>query len=66
MRKFLTGVAIGLVVLTIALGGAVADRLFEIKPLNLLLPQEESFRVGSVEQKILKEESVVIYVNERY
>lgn len=65
MKKFITGFAIGLVILAIALGGAVADRLFQIKPLDLLLPQEAGFRVNPIEQKILKEESVVIDVAER-
>ncbi len=66
IKKFFTGVAIGLLILAAVLGGAIADRLFEIKPLDYLLPKkEETFRVGKLEQKILTEESVVIDVAEQ-
>ncbi|OGV91836.1 hypothetical protein A3A66_02505 [Microgenomates group bacterium RIFCSPLOWO2_01_FULL_46_13] len=47
------------------LGGAIADRLFVIKPLNYLIPRGD-FKIGdtSFTQKILNEESVVIDVAE--
>ncbi len=65
-KKFLTGVAIGLIVLVAITSGAIADRLFEIKPLDFFVKRESStFRVGGVEQKILKEESIVIDVAEQ-
>lgn len=65
-RSFLVGLAIGLVILVSITGGAIADRLFGLKPLDLLFPkQEQGFRVGTLEQKILTEESVVIDVVEK-
>src|SRR3989304_7446339 len=66
MKKFLIGGAIGLVFLVGITGGAIADRLFGLRPLDLLLQrQEQGFRVGTLEQRILTEESVVIDVAER-
>ncbi|MFC1653284.1 S1C family serine protease [Patescibacteria group bacterium] len=47
------------------LGGAVADRLFVIKPLDYLVPKGGNFRIQepqTITQKILQEESVVIDV----
>ncbi|MGB6839219.1 MAG: trypsin-like peptidase domain-containing protein [Microgenomates group bacterium] len=65
VKKFLIGIAISLVILTAITGGAIADRLFGLKPLDLLVPRPETgFRVG-LEQKILREESVVIDVVEK-
>ena len=65
-KKFLIGGAIGLVFLVGITGGAIADRLFGLRPLDLLLKrQEQGFRVGTLEQRILTEESVVIDVAER-
>jgi len=55
--------AVTLVVITSILGGAIADRLFGLKPLDYFLKRPESgFRVGKIEQKVLTEESVVIDV----
>lgn len=66
LRKLLFGMGLGLVILASIGGGAIADRLFGIKPLDLFLPRRgETFRVGEVEQKILTEESIVIAVAER-
>lgn len=64
-RRFLIGAAVGIVILASLLGGAVADRLFGIKPLDKLFPRSGGLRTGEVEQKILTEESVVIDVAER-
>lgn len=65
VKGFSIGLATGLVILAAAIGGAIADRLFSIKPLDFLLPREEgAFRVGTLEQKVLTEESVVINVAE--
>jgi len=58
------GVAIGLIVLAAVTGGAIADRIFGLKPLDYFFPRKEGFRVG-LEQKILTEESVVIDVAEK-
>jgi serine protease Do len=66
-KSFMIGISISLVVLASFVGGAVADRLFEIKPLDYIVARDkEGFRIGSgnVEQKVIKEESVVIDVAE--
>lgn len=66
LKGFLISVVVGLVILVTAAGGAVADRFFSIKPLDLLVKRDsQTFRVGSVDQKILTEESVVIDVAEQ-
>lgn len=65
-KKLLIGIAIGLVILVAITSGAIADRLFGIKPLDYFLPRKEAgFRVGTLEQKVLTEESVVIDVAEK-
>ncbi len=49
------------------LGGAIADRLFVIRPLDYLISRGGNFRTDSpqtITQKILQEESVVIDVTE--
>jgi serine protease Do len=57
-KKFLLGVAIGIVILAAITGGAVADRLFGFRPLDKFIPN----RAVDISQKILKEDSVVIDV----
>jgi 2-alkenal reductase len=65
-KGFLIGIAVGLIILVAATGGAIADRLFTIKPLDFLVNRDgQGFRVGTLEQKILTEESVVINVAEK-
>src|SRR3989304_1350062 len=62
-KKFALGILIGLVIIAAIGGGALADRLFGLKPLDLILPRGAStFRL---DQRILTEESVVIDVAER-
>jgi len=61
-KRFLIGIAIGIVILVALTGGALADRLFNFKPLDLILPRPTGFKIG---QKILTEESVVIDVAEK-
>lgn len=54
-----------LVIFIAATGGALADRLFGFRPLDLLAPRNQAgFRVGT-EQKVIREESVVIDVADR-
>lgn len=66
LKKFLTGCAIGIILLVAITSGAIADRLFGLKPLDALFPRKENVQTGgSVQQKILTEESVVIDVAER-
>jgi S1-C subfamily serine protease len=59
--KYFIGILAFLVISASFIGGAVADRLFVIKPLNYLIPRGD-FRIGdqTINQKILQEESVVI------
>jgi S1-C subfamily serine protease len=64
IKKFLIGVAIGLVILAVVTGGAIADRVFGLKPLDYFFPRKEGFRIG-LEQRVLTEESVVIDVAEK-
>lgn len=56
-QKYLTAFAIGIVLLAAATSGAIADRLFVIKPLDLLFP-----RSARITQKIISEESIVTQV----
>lgn len=67
LKSFLIGLSIGLVIVASAAGGAIADRLFDIKPLDFFTNRQEvGSRVdGKLEQKVLNEESVVIEVAER-
>lgn len=66
LRKFLIGTAIGAVLVSSLLGGAVADRLFGIKPLDRIFGERgPGLRVPQIEQKVLREESVVVDVAEK-
>jgi len=66
LKKIVIGGAIGLIVLATMTTGAIADRLFGIKPLDVLFPRQVAgLRVGKLEQKVLTEESVVINVAEK-
>lgn len=65
MRKFALGFAVAVVLVMSMLGGAVADRLFVIKPLDRWFPREGFKTPGIFEQKVLREESVVISVAEQ-
>ena len=66
-RKIIIGLALIFVILMAVLGGAVSDRIFGYKIIDKILPRqtESGFRVGSQNQKILYEESVVIDVAEK-
>jgi S1-C subfamily serine protease len=66
-KKSVLFIAAIAIILTSATGGAIAERLFGIKPLDYFFPRdsESGFRVGRVEQKVLKEESVVIDVADK-
>ena len=65
MRNFLVGLAISIIVIFSALGGALADRLFVFKPLDYLFGKKVE-PVGSANQKlVLNEENVVIDVAEK-
>jgi len=66
MKKVVV-LALGTIVVLSALGGAIADRLFVIKPLDRFFPRE-GFRANVpniFQQQVLKEESVVVDVAEK-
>ena len=66
MKKVVV-LALGIIVVLSALGGAIADRLFVIKPLDRFFPRE-GFRANVpniFQQQVLKEESVVVDVAEK-
>ena len=63
-KGFLLGLGVSLIVLLSALGGALADRLFVIKPLNRITGQEREAIVNE-EIRIIDEESMVIEVVEK-
>jgi len=66
IKKVLLAVAVFFFIVAVALGGALADRLFVIKPLDYFTSRKEgeSFRVKNLEQQTVKEESVVISITE--
>jgi serine protease Do len=66
-RKFLTLVAVVVVILAALSTGAIADRMFGIKPLDYIVPRSD-FGIGGtreLDQTVLKEESIVIDVAEK-
>ncbi|MBI2007267.1 MAG: trypsin-like peptidase domain-containing protein [Candidatus Blackburnbacteria bacterium] len=66
IRRFLLGVAVGIVVLVSILGGALADRLFGLRPLDYLFPQAKKGIFETViKREVLQEESIVVDVAER-
>lgn len=65
IKKGLIGAALAVVIFASILGGAVADRLFGIRPLDSLLPSLNNSGQGSVvKREVLQEESAVIKVTE--
>ena len=66
LRRFVIITAVAIVILASILGGALADRLFGLKPLEYLFPQGKG-ETGEtiVRREVLQEESVVIDVAER-
>ena len=66
MKKFWLGFAVAIVLVSSAISGAVADRLFGIKPLDKFFPREGFRTEPSIfQQQVLREESVVIDVAEK-
>jgi S1-C subfamily serine protease len=66
IRRFLTGVAIGLIILASILGGAISERLFGYKILDKFFPPRQGISSSEVlQQRVLTEESVVIEVAEK-
>jgi S1-C subfamily serine protease len=65
MKRFLLGFSVGVLVVVSAFGGAVADRLVGLEFLNKFLPEANiPAKEGVVEQRVLREESVVVNVAE--
>lgn len=65
IKKFLIGTAIGIVILSALLGGAAADRLFGIKPLDKFFQRGSGEATNVIEKKIVDEESTAIAVYEK-
>lgn len=61
LRNFIIGGAVSLVVLVALLGGAVADRIFGIKPLDYFFPRGSN-TTSVFERQVVREESVIIDV----
>ncbi len=65
MKRFFVGFAAGILVVVSAVGGAAADRLVGLEFLNKFLPEANiPYKEGVVEQRVLREESVVVNVAE--
>lgn len=64
-KGLIIGLAVSLIVIASAFGGALADRLFVFKPLDYLVRRKQLSPSEVVQQKILSEESVVIDVAEK-
>jgi len=71
VQAFLFGLGISVVVIVSALGGAIADRLFVFKPLNLIAQKINPRNAGddslanSVVRDVIDKESIVIDVSEK-
>lgn len=67
LRSFVVGIFLGIVILSIALTGVVADRMFGLSFLDKVFPRRrEAVVTGKVvDQKVVNEESVVIDVAEQ-
>jgi serine protease Do len=65
-RRFLIGIAIGVLILVSVLGGAISERLFGYKILDKFFPPHQGISSQEVlQQRVLTEESVVIEVAEK-
>jgi serine protease Do len=70
MRRSIKGALIVLAVLAVlvssAVGGAIADRLFGFKPLDLITKKSnQTANSGTIDQRVVNEESVVIDVAQK-
>lgn len=66
IRRFFIGAAVGVVLLASLLGGAIADRLFGIRPLDLFFPKGgPGLSETIIKREVLQEESVVVDVAEK-
>lgn len=65
LRKTLIGASIAIVIASLLLGGAIADRLFVIKPLDVIFPKGRQGGQPTVVQPVTKEESIIIDIAEK-
>ena len=64
-KKVLVTVSLLIIIVTSVLGGALADRIFGIRPLDFFVSKDFNLSGTVLEQKVVKEESVVIEVVEQ-
>lgn len=65
LRKYFLGISVAIIVLVSLLGGAAADRIFGIIPLDYLFPKGTSLNTplfSTQEKQVVTEESVIIDV----
>ena len=65
MKKFLIGFAVGALVVVSAVGGALADRLYNLPLLSKFVSGKAGSQQKILEQKVLREESVVVDIAEQ-
>lgn len=65
MKRFLVGFSIGVLVVVSAVGGALADRLYNLPFISKFVSGRTGSAEKILEQKVLKEESVVIDIAEQ-
>ena len=65
MKRFFVGFAIGALVVVSAVGGALADRLYDLPFLSKFVSGKTGSQGQILEQKVLKEESVVVDIAEQ-
>lgn len=62
-KGFLLGLVVAVVLLITALSGALADRLFNIRPIDYLVSRiQQQENSGGVNQRLIREESTVIEI----
>ena len=64
-KGFLLGLAVSVLILVSAVGGALADRLFVIKPLDNWLNRDEKELALDEQVKVVEEENLVVAAVER-
>ena len=65
MKQFLLGLSLSVIVIFSAVGGAVADRLWGVRPLDSLLGKKWGGEATRIEKQVINEESAVIDVVEK-
>ena len=65
MKRFFVGFAIGALVVVSAVGGALADRLYNLPFISKFVSGKTGSQGQILEQKVLKEESVVVDIAEQ-